>query len=234
MIWKAWLEGHDFDLYDLTRLFAAGDTQVVKDSDAYYLASVEIDNRPESEAFYEAAQRVLTLVNGVGQAENSAFRPVRLSGVYNEGGQRHVVARAETAEARSQALAAATVTAPDGTERADPPPLGPERVNKAMRHPVAAEALGIMAKPEPTSWVDLYKVYEIMRDAMKPASLDQSGWATKKRFEAFTASANRPDSGGPDSRHARMPGTAPKRVMSIAAARDFIGLLLTHWLDSLP
>jgi hypothetical protein len=233
VICKAWLEGPEVDLYDLTRLFATGDTQIVKDGDAYYLASVEIDNRPEAEAVYEAAQRLLTLVNGVGQAESSSFRPVRLSGAYNEGDKRHVIARAETAEARFYAFAAAIVTAPDGTERVDSPPPGPERVKKAMRHPHAAEALGIMAKPEPTSWVDLYKVYEIIRDDMKPTSLDQSGWATKDQLSAFKASANRPDLGGPDSRHARMSGTAPKRNMPIAEARDFIGRLLTQWVDSL-
>jgi hypothetical protein len=34
------------------------------------------------------------------------------------------------------------------------------------------------------------------------------------------------------ARHARLPG-APKRIMQISEARDFVGRLLTTWIDSL-
>jgi hypothetical protein len=103
-----------------------------------------------------------------------------------------------------------------------------------MRHPDANEALQIMGRPEPTTWIDLYKVHEIIRDAMGgQASLINSGWVTRDDLSAFTASANRPDVTGADARHARMGGGPPKRTMQIAEARDFIGRLLTTWLDSL-
>lgn len=54
---KAWLEGHQFDLDDLVALLSTGDTRVVKDGDAYYLLSAEIDSRPAGVPFYEVAPR---------------------------------------------------------------------------------------------------------------------------------------------------------------------------------
>ena len=233
MIWKAWLTGHEFDLHELGQLFSSGDTHVAKDGDEYYLASVEIDSRPTAEAHYEAASRVLALVNGVGQANNSGFRPVALSGTYNEGNQVHQVAMAGTAEARSYAYATASVFGPDGTERPDPPPPGPERVAKATRHPDAAEALQIMGKAESTTWVDLYKVYEIIKSAGGLRSAAAATGASDGDLAVCRRSANHPDASGPDSRHARSNEQAPKNPMAIGHGRDFIGRLLTTWLDSL-
>jgi len=105
--------------------------------------------------------------------------------------------------------------------------------SKAMRHPDAAEALQIMGRPEPTTWIDLYKVYEVVREAQGgEVGLIRSDLATKPDISAFTGSANLPSVSGEDARHARLAGT-PKRTMQIAEARDFIGRLLTTWIDSL-
>jgi hypothetical protein len=148
MIWKAWLTGHEFDLLDLSELFASGDIRIFKEGDQYCLASTEIDNRPAGEGFHEAASRLIELVNGVGQAKNSSFRPVSLSGTYKEGDHQHHVVIADTVEARSRVSAAAFVNRADGTVAPSPPPPGPELVKKALRHPDAAEVLRIMGRPD--------------------------------------------------------------------------------------
>src|SRR5690349_20804797 len=100
MIWKAFLKGDDFDLHELGTLCSSGDTQVKKDGEEYFLSSVEIDNRPADEAFYDAAKRVLEIVNGVGQANSSGFRPVALNGRFQEGDKAHQVVFAGSIEAR--------------------------------------------------------------------------------------------------------------------------------------
>jgi hypothetical protein len=98
--------------------------------------------------------------------------------------------------------------------------------------PEVAEALTILATPD-GGWVELYKVYEIIRDAMKPVALDKSGLATKDEIRAFTGSADRPDVSGIGARHARMGGGPPKRTMTELQAREFIGRLLRAWMDTL-
>jgi hypothetical protein len=42
------------------------------------------------------------------------------------------------------------------------------------------------------------KVFEIVRDSVRPNKLDRSGLASARELKAFTASANRPDV-SPDS-----------------------------------
>jgi hypothetical protein len=95
-----------------------------------------------------------------------------------------------------------------------------------------AEALAILATPD-GGWVELYKVYEIIRDAVKPIALDKSGLATKDEISAFTGSANWPEIGGLGARHARMGGGLPERTMTEPQAREFIGRLLRAWMDAL-
>jgi hypothetical protein len=233
--WKAWLQGHPFDFDDLTRLFGSGDTVVAKDDEGYYLMSTAIVHDIDRDSLFEAMKRLLMFVNGTAKAVNPAFRPVELNGSFSNGERRHVIASFRIGLGRIQASPVGVVPDPngEGCNNPTPRPPGPSRVAAAIRHADAAEALQIMGKDEPTNWVDLYKVYEIVRAATGGESgLVNSGFATKPDISAFTASANLPSVSGEHARHARMSGT-PKRSMQITEAREFIGRLLTSWIDAL-
>jgi hypothetical protein len=100
---KAWLAGHPFDLPTLTELFASGDTRVVKEGEDYAPTSTEIDNRPDGVPFYAVAPVVLQRVNGLARVlRGDDYRPVGLSGRYQEGDGNHTVASADVAEARGR------------------------------------------------------------------------------------------------------------------------------------
>jgi hypothetical protein len=96
-----------------------------------------------------------------------------------------------------------------------------------------AEALEIMGRVDPLGWVELYKVHEIIRDAIAPKKIPEIGWATRAEDSAFTASANRADVSGSDARHARNSGAPPTRTMSLGEGRLFVSDLITKWLGSL-
>jgi len=72
---KARLDGHEFDLQDLADWLPSGDIRVAKD-DMGYLSAAVIDNPPEGKTFYEAAQDLLPIVNGMGRLKSAKFRPV--------------------------------------------------------------------------------------------------------------------------------------------------------------
>jgi hypothetical protein len=155
---------------------------------------------------------LLPVVNGIGSLESGKFRPVRLDGRYQDGEKRHTVIGVGTIEVRSHVHAVGIVTGPDGKVKPQPPPPGIAYAALTAR-PEVAEALTILATPA-GGWVELYKVYEIICDAVKPIALDKSGLATKDEISAFTSSANRPDVGGLSARHARVDGGPPKRTMT--------------------
>jgi hypothetical protein len=249
---KAWLTGHPFDLQTLAELFVSGDTRVVKDGDDYFLTATAIDNGPDGVPFYEAAPVMLQRVNGLARVlRGDDYRPVALSGRYQEGESVHTVASAGVAEARGKAyssmvvvgsatlearahLSATGEVSRTGAPTPQPPARGPACLALVASHPLVAEVLDLMGQAEAApGWVELYKVYEIIRDGVRPETIEGKGYATRTELSAFTASANRSDVSGIDARHARQSGGPPKRTMTINEGRQFIASLATRWFDSL-
>jgi hypothetical protein len=120
-----------------------------------------------------------------------------------------------------------------GQPKPDPPSPWPHRFALAAIHPDVAEVLDIMGSSEPLGFFELYKVHEIIHDAIKPKRIAELGWASKADDSAFTGSANRADVSGSGARHARNSGPPPTRTMTLAEGRSFVGDLVTKWLDSL-
>ncbi|NUV64874.1 hypothetical protein [Streptomyces sp. CAI-85] len=239
---KAKLEGHPFDLDALMELFRDGDPKVSKEKDGYYLSSAELEGlMGDGGRLIEVANRLLQRVTGVARILDSSFRPVSLPGTFVEddgagNGRRHHIVQAETVEARFNAKAVAVVM--DGQSsvpRPAPPPEGPGFLRLAMSHTDVAEALTILGQFSVSlSWVDLYKLYEIVRDSVgSEQALKAKKWVPDAELSAFKASANRPDVSGSAARHARMGGGPPKLTMTLAAGEDFIRRLVAAWWNSL-
>jgi hypothetical protein len=207
---------------------------VVQENGGHYLSADEIDDRPQSVQYYEVAAKILERVNGLARVADPAYAPVELSGHYLEGEQRHVVVKPGVIATRSRVGSPTVlVTNSDGVVQAPPPPPGPQRAAVAARHHDVTEALAIMSQPAALGWIELYKVFEIVRDSVKPNTLEKSGLVTANDLSAFSASANRPDVSGTDARHARMSGGPPKHHMSLAEGRQFVSGLVGAWIDSL-
>jgi len=75
----------------------------------------------------------------------------------------------------------------------------------------------------------MWKVHEIVRHNIRPATATSLGWATAGDVSAFTASANRPDVSGQRARHARVTGVPPRRSMSEKVGRQFVSSLVAAW-----
>jgi hypothetical protein len=231
---KVELKGHEFDLDALVHLFPSGPIRVVRENGVHYLLADDIDNRPQGVQYYEVAPKILKTVNGLARVTDSAYQPVELSGYYFEGEQRHVVVSAETVVTRVRlGTPTVLVTNSEGIVQAPPPPPGPQRAAVAAAYPDVTEALTLMSQPVALGWTELYKVFEVVRDSVKPNMLDNSGLASAHDLKAFRASANRPDVSGADARHTRMPGELPRHHMSLPEGRQFISDLVRAWIDSL-
>jgi hypothetical protein len=233
---KAELTGHEFDLDALARLLPTGHVRVLAENGSYYLVADAIDNPPEGMTYYEVAPRMLDQVNGLARTADPAYQHVRLTDVYLEGEHRHVTVRPDSVVVRVR-VGTPTISVFDADGRQVPQPssqsLGPRRAAVAAAYPHVAEALAILGQPGPLGWVEAYKVFEIVRDAVKPTKLEQSGLATRYEISAFKASANRPDISGADARHARTSGGTPHRTMKLQEARVFVSELVRKWIDTL-
>ena len=106
----------------------------------------------------------------------------------------------------------------------DPEPLPPSDLVHRIavrggRDRYFKEAAGRLSRPEHLDWVELYKVYELLRQSAGGSTefLEHSGW-THTAQKAFTASANRPDVSGDGARHAVMAGDHPQHTMTLPEA----------------
>lgn len=230
---KAWLNGDRPDLEALAALFADGPVRVLRETadGAYYLTAPEIDNPPETNRHDISAQTLVTRINGLARASDANFRPVRLTGTYTmpDGHNQHYTAA--TLGVRATLGVAAIAIGPEGQPQPQPPSPSIGYLAAAESNPTVGEVLKIMGRDGQLDWVELYKVYELVRRAVRPDTLVSRGWTTSAEESAFTASANRPDVSGETARHAVPQGaTAPRHTMTIDQARSYISDLVTNWL----
>jgi hypothetical protein len=230
VIVKAWLEGHQLDLEILTEMLPTGDTRVIKTDSGYYQTAAEIDDRPTGVPFYEVAPRVLQRVNRLARVLDTGFRPVRLSGRYQEGDRVHQVVQVHPAVMRMRAMPVRVAIG--GRPVEPPPPPGPGYAKIAIANVDLSEALDIMGRPEPPTWVELYKVYEIVENTgTLKAAMTASG-ISSNQLSLFRQTACHPDAAGRDARHGRSKQEPPEKPMSLATARATIADLLRGWMDS--
>lgn len=90
-----------------------------------------------------------------------------------------------------------------------------------------------MGQPSSLSWMELYKVYEIVRESGVLHIAAQAAGLVPSDVKRFTHTANHPEASGDDGRHARSQQRPPRNPMSIEQARDLVSRLVRAWLDSL-
>ena len=86
-----------------------------------------------------------------------------------------------------------------GGSKAEPvPSLAEQLLAAADDLPDVREVLHLWGKPEAIGWIDLYKVFEIIRASVGGGpALIATGWTTKPEASRFTLSANHQQSAAP-------------------------------------
>lgn len=249
---RAELDGHPFDLDTLARHFPIGDSHVVVTDEGVFLEATVLDDMfDDAGRLVDTANEHLARLNGWAVLADAGYQPVRLRNRFvRDGGPTHAhivvgdearvgdsltVVAVGTTEAR---LGALNVTAAvDGVPMEPPPPEGPRRLAWAASNKNVDDLLALVGKAQGLSWIELYKVFEIIRDAVGGSRQDlyDKGWTTKPQLSAFTGSADHHAvSCIHKARHARQSGEPPKNTMTLDEAQQFIRHLAHRWLDSLP
>jgi hypothetical protein len=228
---KAWLDGEQLDLQRLAALFSDGDVRVVRDDESgrYYLTATDLDGAHEDDSVYVTAETLLRRINGAARIQTPDYQLVTYAGRYTTANGDQVIQPA-SAELRLRVglTAEGVVRGPDGEPQPAPPSPAVTRVALAGSNARVDKVLARMAGD--LDWVNLFRIYELVRDAPKPASIVKMGWTTENKESAFTASANRPDVSGDDARHAVAPNTKlPNATMTLAEGQDWIRNLVSKW-----
>ncbi len=199
------------------------------------LEAEQFDDLHESAAVHAAARELLPRINGVAKLKNGSFRDVAVGATVREVDEeriqrQHAVVLVGTAEARSKVSAVVVRTGQDEPPAPAPGSLDTDQWLRASEaDPDAREALSILGD-RPHDWVNLYKVFEVVRSR---ADIKSNGWASGDELSRFTRTANHPEAAGEGARHGRTSTDPPTRPMSLAEADALVGRIMIAWLSSL-
>lgn len=224
--WMVQLQGQEFELDTLTRLFSLPRLSIIKEEDNYLLKSDSFSALTDAHEVYKCALNMLPLINGAGGLQFEGFQRVGIDVVVEvkEDGTRSSIGY------MSATIVARCHVTLDTRSSPSDPTSAEEWVGLANKHEKVAKALRILGTRE-KSWVELYKLYEVVHSDVGSKIIDD-GWATRKKLSQFTHTANSAGSIGDDARHAKEDTTPPTSPMPLAEAETLIRGLVMRWLRS--
>jgi len=235
MKWKIQLIGDQFDLKELNKSFSNVDGfSITREKDVYYLTSAEFDSCETSKEVKLKAIDILDVLNGAKTLSLGGNVPLQCGSIVKEnpnGTKEHfveIIDKITLRDSFSITIKDSEGKIIDEVHLADEVPkwliygLRDEKIKRALR---------IYGK-ERHSWAGLYKVYEIIEDAVGGLQkITERDWATKSSIKKFKHTANSPTAIGDEARHGKEQTSAPKKAMHISEARSLIETLLIRWLN---
>lgn len=236
--WAVGLQGELFDLEDARELFGRSSSFCVAEiqvpnRNITALIADEFDEYEAAATVNEAAQRLVTLINGYLFARDTDRSPLQASTIHSrdangQWGPGTVFASVEVQAGRLRARGHAVVVHADGTTSPDEHQVSPEIVwlNTTMDD-TAMDVLH-MLRGDP-DWFDLFMAFERMRDDLnrrlpKKSKPSVIGWPDTNHFSQSSQVY----------RHSRVKWTSgynPETSMSLREAQAFVARLVRSWLQ---
>jgi hypothetical protein len=216
------------DLQGLAIAFSDGLLRVFEEDGGFLLEAEQLEHLTHRSEVKPAAERIITRLNGAMRLGSPSYQNASLSHVRER--------RADGTEEISVFVEAATlrirssvqpVRILGGVPTQQLPDPARTYIATAAADPDADDALDLWAN-EPHDWVNLYKVFEIIRAR---GGLDRG--VSESELRRFTHTANHEEAAGRQARHARLGADPPNNPMTPLEADHLIRRLLEAWLQSL-
>jgi hypothetical protein len=239
--WLVQIQGGPSDLDHLARHFTALPRWVIWDErdGGYLYVSDAFAACSTSDEVLAVADQELAELSGVLKVTRESPERLRSGAVYRQnaaGGRDVFVHIRETLEARVELFEpTVTVTDPEGKViTKSPPPARTVRLaHLAAANPSVAKAVRLHAAEDSTTWVGLYRVYEVIEaDTGGQAALATMGWSSATDQRRFKQSANSVTVAGDAARHGKESTMPPEHPMSHEEAVAYVHVLMEAWLAS--
>jgi hypothetical protein len=232
--WQVLLKGESWDLEDLYKNQQSHSWKIIKDDKKYFLESTKFQESDDADEIRNKSRDLLELINGSAKLRISGFRPVNIDGnqfaKIDENGKRNPIVDIEAEiKTREKNEILEFGTNQIGATKKDENDLIEQTFNLAGKNKNVEEALRFFSSKN-TSWVELYKIHEII-EADPVGRIILKNY--KKDSKRFTGTAQYSELIGREARHARRPSDPPKNSMTKNEADSFISILLIKWIDSI-
>jgi hypothetical protein len=223
MRWRIYVDGEVSSVARLATLLRGGGIELELGSDLPYLHGALIDAAPDPHAALQRAAEILPRLNAAGRRDSLAFKLIRLVSRVSEGdGPQIIFARAVLSAGGSL-----TVGGDQG------PQLTAKMLAEAKTGTEYADAIELFGSSPNLGWGELYKIYELLKNAAGDHFRARTGVSDSER-RAFTASANDRGISGLGARHAVARPQRARHSMGLDEARELVRRMLTTWLNSEP
>ena len=235
MKWKIQLVGDEFDFKELSKSFSnTDDFSITREKDGYYLASTKFDSCKTNEEVKVKAIDILDVLNGAKTLAIGGNVPLKCGNIVKEnpdGTREYFVEVSDKITVRDSLSIVIKDSEGKIIDEVHPADEVPKWLTYGLRDEKVKKALRIYYQKR-HSWAGLYKVYEIIEDAIGGLQkIIEKGWVTKSTIKRFKHTANSPTAIGDEARHGKEVTSAPKKAMLISEARSLIETLLIKWLN---
>jgi len=229
--WLVILKGNKFDLEDLPSLLRSQEFNVTNNNGSYCLWSSEFNSLISADEVRERGIALIKMVNDAARLYRDDWHDVAVDGItcVEDDGNRHVYLYEEvTITARAKVSAVDVLISASGSQPVTDQPSPLESyLRLAQNHKPVADALHFYRED---SWVNLYKVYEVVRDDVGGEhALIKKDWVPKDDLKLFTQIAQSRAALGDDARHASKKYKPPSQSMSFSEAKSLIKSILAKW-----
>ncbi len=236
--WLVRLQGHEFDLEELSNHFSSDDLNVRRDEDGrHYLRSSDFSSMTDPSPVRERALKKLDRMNGVTKfLSGSSYRPITLDVITEidvDGNRLNHIMLAAASGGRSRVTANLSVGDQDDAEdlARTPTTEAESLVSLADRDNGVADALRFYERGD---WINLYKAWEVVSDAAGGThAVVNKGWADEDERRRFTGTVQSRAELGDEARHASERFKAPKHAMSLEEAQGFLRSVIQAWVATL-
>lgn len=235
MYWEIQLTGDTADLQMLSEAMQDGDISICEKEGKYILRARELDNLQNSDEVFTRVEEITRWISGISRIKLGAYKPIKVGLLtqFRDDGKKGVFVQADTGVIRIRAFPASfSVTHSDGrVEHHRPADSVKDWLKVARKNPNVAKALRLINK-DSLSWVELYRIYEVIEGDVGKRHIVASGWSTETEISQFKHTANSVAASGDSASHGKETTQPPKDPMSLKQGRAFIDALLKSWIAS--
>lgn len=215
---KVRLKGHEFDLKKASTFIKTSLFSIDLFEDEYYILSDSFNDTKDTNVVSSVASSFLEKINGILKIKFADFRGIELDYLFvfeDENGIDKVAAM----QARMEGRGDLTVTVESDENK---------EIDDVLTNSVASEIFHIYSKE--TSWVNLYKVYELIKDEVGPKEVEK--YVTDKELSRFTGTAQSKAQIGDEARHASSKYKGHPNPMTLEEANELVKEMMVKWAES--
>lgn len=218
------LIGQEIDFKKASEYFKTDQFSITKFEDQYFICSHQFNNTKDTNLISEIANCFLEKINGILRLKFQGFNAIALDSLFvfeDEHGISKIASMRATLSGRGDLTAIANSTDEEiGNQN--------KQTEDLINNSIATEVFHFYSQP--TSWINLYKIYEIIRDDIGDKEIIKI--LSKNELSRFTGTAQSREQIGDDARHAAKKFIGHPQPMTIKEANELIKKLILEWSEA--